>query len=372
MSNKKKILFIVPHRLNRSPGQRFRCEQYLNYLSENNYNYTYSNIISKWDDKIYYSKRKIILKSFIVIKSIFIRFYDVLRAKNYDLIFIYREAFMLGTTFFETLFKFTGTKIIFDFDDAIWLNNTSHANEKLDWLKNPGKTAKIIEISDMVLTGNNYLASYSKLFNSNTKIIPTTINTDYHFKKPFSKRKNICIGWTGSHSTLEYFKLALPILKEVYNKYNKDIDFKVIVDIDFEEPDINLTASRWAVETEIEDLSEIDIGIMPLPDDEWAKGKCGFKALQYMALEIPTVLSPVGVNTEIIEDGINGFLASTNEDWVEKLSLLIESKDLRERLGKAGRQTVIEKYSYQSQKEKYLNYFNELIEKNKMNPSNEV
>ena len=111
------------------------------------------------------------------------------------------------------------------------------------------------------------------------------------------------------------------------------------------------------------DLSEIDIGIMPLPDDEWAKGKCGFKGLQYMAMEIPSVMSPVGVNTEIINDGVNGFLASTEEEWIEKLSLLIESPELRRKFGVKGRQTVVENFSVDSQKQRYLDYFNELIKK---------
>jgi len=117
----------------------------------------------------------------------------------------------------------------------------------------------------------------------------------------------------------------------------------------------------WNCDSEIEDLSEIDIGIMPLPDDEWAKGKCGFKGLQYMAMEIPTVMSAVGVNREIIEEGVNGFLASTEEEWIDKLSLLIESEELRRNIGMEGRKTVIEKYSVDSQKQRYLEYFNELL-----------
>ncbi|MDQ3190363.1 MAG: glycosyltransferase, partial [Bacteroidota bacterium] len=118
----------------------------------------------------------------------------------------------------------------------------------------------------------------------------------------------------------------------------------------------------WNKETEIEDLSKIDIGIMPLPDDMWAKGKCGFKGLQYMALEIPSIMSPVGVNNEIIEDGVNGFLAKTEEEWFEKLSLLIESPAIRKRLGKAGRQTVEQRYSVKSQKERYLEVFEKVLE----------
>ncbi|HLU85364.1 MAG TPA: glycosyltransferase family 4 protein, partial [Vicingaceae bacterium] len=118
--------------------------------------------------------------------------------------------------------------------------------------------------------------------------------------------------------------------------------------------DFKIKFVKWNQKTEIEDLSQIDIGIMPLPDDEWAKGKCGFKGLQYMALEIPTIMSPVGVNAEIIKDGENGFLANTDEEWITKIEWLIESEELRKKLGKAGRQTIIERYSIEANKDKYL------------------
>jgi glycosyltransferase involved in cell wall biosynthesis len=124
---------------------------------------------------------------------------------------------------------------------------------------------------------------------------------------------------------------------------------------------LDIQVIKWNLNTEIDDLSEIDIGIMPLPDDEWSKGKCGFKGLQYMAMEIPTVMSAVGVNKEIIEDGSNGFLASTENEWIEKLSLLIESKELRNKFGVNGRKTVVEKYSVYSQKQRYLDDFSELL-----------
>ncbi len=352
----------MPHRKNRSPGQRFRIEQYLDILKENNYKIIYSHIISEKDDKIFYSKGKYFLKSFIVIKSFFIRLIDFFRSLNSDIVFIYREAFMLGTVFFEKIFKLSGAKIIFDFDDAIWLNDISEGNENLKWLKNPSKISKIIKLSDMVFAGNNYLLNYAEKFNNNVKIIPTTIDINYH-KKIIKKNKDnvICIGWTGTSTTLKHFESAIQFLKKIKSKYQEKVKFKIIVDFQYKVDELNLISTEWNISTEINDLSEIDIGIMPLPDDDWSKGKCGFKGLQYMALEIPTVMSPIGINTEIIEDGINGFLAKTDKEWFEKLSLLIESKELREKLGKNGRKTIIEKYSVNSQKEKYIDYFNELI-----------
>src|SRR5678815_5896191 len=124
---------------------------------------------------------------------------------------------------------------------------------------------------------------------------------------------------------------------------------RVIGTPSYECPPVNVEAMPWRADTELEDLSEIDIGMMPLPDDRWSKGKCGLKALQFMALGIPTICSPVGVNTDIIQDNQNGLLADSEHEWVEKMSQLITSPEMRDRLGRAGRATVEEKYSATTQ-----------------------
>jgi glycosyltransferase involved in cell wall biosynthesis len=360
---KKKILFIVAHRLNRSPGQRFRFEQYLDFLEKNNFEFEISYIINEKDDETFYQKGQYFRKFLILLKSIKQRFRDLKKANNFDIIFIYREAFMLGSVFFEKRFAKSNAKIIVDFDDAIWLRDVSQGNNNLAWLKHPAKTSKIVKYADLVLVGNSYLANYASNFNSNVKIIPTTLDTD-NFKKvePINESEKICIGWTGSSTTLKHFETAVPVLKKIKEKYKEKVWFKLISDFPFFHEDIEIEQCKWNNQTETIDLSVIDIGIMPLPDDDWSKGKCGFKALQYMTLGIPTIMSPVGVNVEIVEDGINGFLANSIDEWVSKLSLLIESKKLREKLGKKGRETVENRYSFNSQKEKYLQLFNELIE----------
>jgi glycosyltransferase involved in cell wall biosynthesis len=196
--------------------------------------------------------------------------------------------------------------------------------------------------------------------------MPTTIDTNYH-KKSLSniKKSAICIGWTGTSTTLKHFETIIPVLKKIKDIFQEKVYFKVIVNFPYRLPELNIESKQWSSENEIDDLSEIDIGIMPLPNDEWAKGKCGFKGLQYMALEIPTIMSPVGVNSEIINDGENGFLASTEDEWVEKLSLLIENEALRIKLGKAGQKTVEEKYSVNALKDQYVQYFLNLIEMKK-------
>lgn len=348
--------------MGRSPGQRFRCEQYIEFLEQQGFQVSYSNLIAEEEDEVFYSNGKFFQKLLLFIKAFRRRLRDVKRASEYDIIFIYREALMIGTTYFERRFVKSGAKIIFDFDDSIWLNDVSQGNYKLKWMKRPAKTSDIIRLSDMVFAGNTYLADYAQQYNKNVKIVPTTINTNYHtLRKPKFNHSAICIGWTGTSTTLKHFEVAIPVLRKLKQKYEGRIYFKVIVNFPYEVKELDLLATEWRKETEIEDLSEFDIGIMPLPDDNWSKGKCGFKGLQYMAMEISTVMSPVGINSEIINDGENGFLANSDEEWAVKLSKLIESPELRERLGKAGRQTVIERYSVESQKNDYLKYFNELL-----------
>jgi glycosyltransferase involved in cell wall biosynthesis len=289
---------------------------------------------------------------------------DVKRAANYDIIFVQREAFMTGSAYFEKGFSKSGAKMVFDFDDSIWLLDTSKANKKWAWLKSEKKTGEILRVSDLVFAGNSYLAEYAKKFNSNVKLVPTTIDTDkFRRIKPYAENQRICIGWSGSITTIKHFEQALPFLHTIKKKYGDQVYFKVMGDPTYLNESLDIKGIPWSSDTEVSSLESFDIGIMPLPDDEWVKGKCGLKGLSYMAVEVPTVMSAVGVNTQIIQDGLNGFLAKTNEDWVEKLSLLIESFDLRKKLGAAGRNTVENNYSTASQKNNYLRHFNEILKR---------
>jgi len=355
----KKILFITPHRIGRSPSQRFRFEQYLDYFKENGFDYKISFLLNKKDDRIFYSKGHLLNKAILFFKFMVVRFNDLIKARKYDIIFIQREAFFLGFPFFEYCFSKMNAKLIFDFDDSIWLQNVSDANKKFNWLKNYNKTSKIIGYADLVIAGNRYLANYALKYNKRIEIIPTTIDTQlYYSRNKNTNKKNVCIGWTGSTTTIQHFKLAINFLYILKKKYGEQISIKVIGDGNYYNEELNIIGIPWILSDETNQLQSFDIGIMPLPDDEWAEGKCGLKGLQYMNLEIPTIMTPVGVNSEIIEDGVNGFLATSDDEWVEKLSLLIENPLLREKLGKAGRKTIIDKYSVESQKDKYISLLN--------------
>ncbi|MES2621370.1 MAG: glycosyltransferase family 4 protein [Bacteroidota bacterium] len=357
-----KVLFITNHRKDRSPGQRFRFEQHLDFLEKNGYEITFSYFLNERDDRLFYSSGNYFHKVRILIKNIWMRAMEVITANQYDIIFIFREATVLGTSLFEKWMAKSKAKLIFDFDDSIWIDNVSEGNKNLSFLKNAKKTSDIITVCDLIFAGNQYLADYAKQFNKNVRIIPTTIDTQEYQRIPISKQDNkVCIGWSGSFSTIQHFKYALPALTEIKKKYGDKISVKVIGDAKYKNEELGVISLNWNKEDELKELSSFDIGIMPLPDDEWAKGKCGLKGLQYMALEIPTIMSPVGVNSEIIQDGTNGFLAFDKEEWIDKLSQLIESDEKRKAMGLAARKTVVEKYSVASLKERYLSLFNQLI-----------
>lgn len=356
-----KVLFLTLHRPNRSPSQRFRFEQYIDFLEDNGFQCDWSYLIDAEDDKVFYKPGKHFAKLGILIKSIRKRRKEIKSSEQYDIVFVQRECFMLGSTYFERNFA-KKSKMIFDFDDSIWMQNVSNANRRLSFLKNPEKTAELIKISDLIFAGNEYLKSYAKQYNDSITIIPTTIDLKEYKRVPIeNKDERVCIGWSGSITTIQHFEFAIPALKIIKEKYGDKVKFQVIGDGDYKQEELGIQGIPWQKDSELKDLSAIDIGLMPLPDDEWAKGKCGLKGLQYMAIEIATIMSPVGVNTEIIKQGENGYLASTVEEWVNTISELIDSKELRDRIGKNGRKTVELEYSVEANKQKYLDAFRSLV-----------
>jgi glycosyltransferase involved in cell wall biosynthesis len=225
-------------------------------------------------------------------------------------------------------------------------------------MKKPGKFFSNLEYANCVIAGNEYLAEKARPFNQRVAVIPTTIDTSIH--KPMPEKRVgeiVTIGWSGSISTVKHFETLIPVLKKLRSVFNDKVRFMLIGDVNYRNSGLEVEALQWKAETEVSDLNRFDIGIMPLPDDEWARGKCGLKALSYMACGVATVASAVGVNSEIISHGQNGFLASNEEEWIKYLSLLVTDAELRRELGRKGRETVVSKYSVEANRNKYLSVF---------------
>ncbi|MEQ9288835.1 MAG: glycosyltransferase [Cyclobacteriaceae bacterium] len=348
-----KILFLAPYPYDQAPSQRFRFEQYFHLMESHGIQYSFQSFLDYQTWEILYQPGFTVRKTFGIVKGTVRRLLMLFRVLKYDKVFIHREAAPIGPPVFEWLVsRVLRKEIIFDFDDAIWLANTSKENAVAAALKWHSKTAQICRWSRVVSVGNAYLADYAGTYNSRVCVNPTTINTEELHLPTGRNNKIPVIGWTGTHSTGKYLSLVEPMLWRISKKHK----FRFLY-ISNQKPAIdlpNLEYVPWNKETEVEDLNRIDIGLMPLENDAWAMGKCGFKALQYMALQIPTLASPVGVNRNIIDDGINGFLCRDEQEWQEQLELLLMEPELREKLGKNGRKKVVDQYSVMSNTENFI------------------
>ncbi len=363
MNSKIKVLAIVPSLYDTSPGQRFRIEQWEPILRGNGVEITYAPFESKELRQVLYQTGHTFQKIKNILRNTNKRRTEINAVKDFDLIYVFREAAIFGPAWFEKKIAGSGVPMIFDFDYAVFVPYKSPSNGYISYLKFPSKIRSICRLSAHVMAGNRFLADYANEVNENVTIIPTTIDTDKYIPNSGSAEAKVpTILWSGSFSTVQH----LDTVRSALQKLAKEEKFKlrVIGTPQYKLEGVETEAIQWRAETEIEDLQAGNIGIMPLPDESWSKGKCGLKALQYMALGIPTICSPVGVNSEIIQDGENGFLASTEDEWIDKLKLLIHSPEKCLQLGKAGRATVEEKYSAIRQAPRVYQVFASVISQN--------
>ncbi|GIV29028.1 MAG: glycosyl transferase [Bacteroidia bacterium] len=355
MKKKKiKIAVFAIHRPLRAPNERYRWFQYEKFLRQHEATADYFYIVDEHDDQILFHSKNIFLKLFVYIKTFFVRLKQIKNLNHYDSIIIYRELhwFRFLTQYLLIKLKQKTHHLVFDFDDAIWL---PYKNTIINCIKQPEKkTILHLRLSHTILAGNAYLADFALQHNSNTHILPTIVDTEYFrpLPKVNTSATTVCIGWMGSHSTVQHLKTIIPVLKKIKQKY-PDVIFKFVGNNDYI-PEIDIYIEKWNKENEIETINAFDIGIMPLPNDEWSKGKCGLKILTYLACGIPCVASDVGINKEIIEKTNGGFCCSTEDEWIEKLSLLIENKSLRIQLGQQGRTGIEKYYSINVWKDKFF------------------
>lgn len=350
-----KVLAVVPSLYNTSPGQRFRLEQWEPILKRSGVDITWAPFETEELRRVLYKPGQAASKVRAVLSNMSRRRDELAAVAEYDVVYVFREAALLGPPWFERKIARSGVPMVFDFDDAVFVAYRSPSNGYLSYLKFPQKTGEICRLSAHVIAGNQYLADYAGRFNPNVTIVPTTIDTVKYQQTERAEREAVTIGWSGSFSTVQH----LDTIRDTLQELAKDENFtlRVIGTPDYKLEGVDVEALQWRSETEIVDLQQIDIGLMPLPDDQWSKGKCGLKALQYMALGIPTICSPVGVNSTIIADGENGFIADTKDEWIAKLKELIHSPEQRRRVGAAGRKTVEGEYSAAVQAPRVLKIF---------------
>ncbi|HUE71271.1 MAG TPA: glycosyltransferase family 4 protein [Pirellulaceae bacterium] len=340
-----RVLALVPALYDTSPGQRFRIEQWAHYLQRDGFEFTFLPFEDEELHETIYRPGRYGRKAALMVSALARRLRELRRVPDYDLVYLYREAALVGPAFFERWIASHRVPIVYDFDDPIWLPYRSPSNGSLSRLKCHSKTAAICRMASAVIVGNQLLAKYARQHAKSVFVIPSTIDMERHPARPNrSNGQPITLGWTGSHSTLPFLESIHPPLRSLARRW----DFRLLVvshTDSYHVAGLPVFARRWQPASEADDLQEIDIGLAPFPDSGWTPWRCHGKILQYMAAAVPSVASPVGIVPDYIQEGVNGFCANSPDEWVNKLERLLSCPSLRLRLGAAARDTVEQKYS---------------------------
>jgi L-malate glycosyltransferase len=361
----KRILIVCPFPEGQAAGQRLKYEQFFEHWKENGYEIEVSSFmdIRMWD--IVYKEGNFLRKVFGTIRGYVRRIKDIFRLKKFDLVYVFMWVTPLGTSLFERIFRFLSIKLIYDLEDNAMMAPSNNLNPVIAILKGRGKIPFLIKEADHVITSSPFLNDFCLPLNKKKSsiFISDAINIEKYLPiNTYTNNRTIVIGWTGTFSS----KMYLDLLKNVFLELNKRIKFKLLIigNFPYDFPGIDLEVIQWTKANEIADLQRIDIGIYPLTQDRWVLGKSGLKALQYMALGLPTIATNVGTNPRIITHMKNGWLVRTEEDWIEALENLSNNPELRAKIGRVARDQITQNYSLEVTKEKYLSILNGLISKN--------
>ena len=339
-----RVLALVPYPLGNTPSQRYRIEQWQPRLEQAGISLDLRPFADSRLMGLLHERGNLSAKTAAIGRAFLRRSLESLRVGRYDAVLIHRAACLAGPAVLERAIGLTRKPVIFDFDDAVYHLHTTAANQVFGWLKFPGKTAAICRLSSHVVVGNSYLANYAQKYNSSVTIVPSSVDTDCYSPRtnPQSNRPLI-VGWMGSFTSQTHLEAFAPMLRDLVSRSN--VVLRIVSDRQPEIPGVTFEWRRWSKETEVDQLADFDIGIMPMPDDQWARGKCAMKALLYMAMGVPVICSAVGTNREVIRHGENGLLAESTQDWLDQLDFLSTNPNERRRLGAAGRVTVEMTYS---------------------------
>ena len=340
------------------PSSRTRVYQFLPYLHKGGIKTKAISCTSKTNAyKIANAiKRGVLDKIFGKIFAFFNILRFLLLTKRFDILFIQK---VLLPQSLVNVVKMLNDNIIFDFDDAVFLSDGYQYNPNGKLLE---RFNYILRNSKNIIVSNYFLREKAAILNKKVHVLTTPVDTNRFFPKAkdMKAKNNIVIGWIGSPASSRYLRDIKDVFNVLVKKYN-NLKFEFIGADHFYEERDNFNIKKWNLYSEVNDLQNFDIGIMPLKNDEWCRGKGGYKLLQYMAVGIPSVASPVGINKELIEEGASGFLVDSPQEWIEKISRLIEDQDLRKIMGRRARETVETLYSYEVAAPKFLRTFEDIL-----------
>jgi len=346
-----KILFLVAHPVE-DASRRYRVQQFIPLLEQAGHQCTVSEFSTPRLFRALHSKGQFTTK---VLHTVFCSVRRLVRLcdlSEFDLIVIHREVFPFLIPMFEKWVLKRCPNVLFSLDDATYTTHPENAQMRHPLLyrfKHGRDLSEVIRQSAHVIVGNNTLAGYAKQFNKEVSTFPTVVDCEKYTPAPVVApgEQPLTIGWIGSSSTASYLLEIVSPLKQLAENYPRKVRFRFFgcEEVDFDLP--HASVSPFRLETELDDLRSLDIGLMPMPDTAWTRGKCAFKAIQYMAMGIPTVASPVGPALDLIQHNSNGLLAQSERDWYEALELLVTDNSARQRLSARGRETILRSYSLQ-------------------------
>jgi glycosyltransferase involved in cell wall biosynthesis len=365
-----RILFLTAYPLD-DASCRYRVHQFVPHLEQAGYEVTISTFASPRLFSILKHRGKLVFKALHTLYNSARRIARLSNLSDFDFIVIHREAFPFFAPFMENWLvsrasgKSPRPKIIFSFDDAIYAGHHDTSTLSHPWLyrvKHGRGYDQVIRRSDHVIAGNRILAAYARKLNPSVSVVPTVVDCHSYRMKPLPADPSgpLTIGWIGSPTTSPYLSLVEPVLQRLVSTHGSRVRFRFFGNPQYK-PDLpHFTSLPFRLSHEVHDLQSLDIGIMPLPDTEWTRGKCAFKAIQYMATGACAVASPVGVTTDLITHNVNGFLADSQQDWFQCLTTLVENAALRDRIPHAARLTIERSYSLEAWGPRFVEIFDQL------------
>lgn len=367
-----RILFLTAYPV-QDASCRYRVHQFVPNLERAGYEVTISTFASPHLFSTLKHPGKLVSKALHTLYCSTRRLARLTKLADFDFIVIHREAFPFFAPMVENwlIDRVSGRrnssrpKIIFSFDDAIYAGHHDTSTLNHPWLyriKHGRGYDEVIRRSDHVIVGNRVLAAYARNLNPNISVIPTVVDCQHYRMKPLSADSSqpVTIGWVGSPTTSPYLSLVEPALARLASVHGDRVRFRFFGDPQYEPNLPHSTSLPFRLSHEVHDLQSLDVGIMPLPETEWTRGKCAFKAIQYMATGVCAVASPVGVTTDLISHQVNGLLAHSRDDWFDWLNALMKHADLRDRIAANARATIERCYSLEVWGPRFVEIFTQL------------